>query len=39
MERVDHPKPAKFYSLSSKFSIFIGLLLMWVVFAVRVLLL
>jgi signal transduction histidine kinase/CheY-like chemotaxis protein/HPt (histidine-containing phosphotransfer) domain-containing protein len=31
MERVDHPKPAKFYSLSSKFSIFIGLLLMWVV--------
>jgi signal transduction histidine kinase/CheY-like chemotaxis protein/HPt (histidine-containing phosphotransfer) domain-containing protein len=31
MEQVDHPKPAKFYSLSSKFSIFIGLLLMWVV--------
>jgi signal transduction histidine kinase len=31
MEKVDHPKPAKFYSLSSKFSIFIGLLLMWVV--------
>jgi signal transduction histidine kinase/CheY-like chemotaxis protein/HPt (histidine-containing phosphotransfer) domain-containing protein len=28
---VDHPRPAKFYSLSSKFSVFIGLLLMWVV--------
>jgi signal transduction histidine kinase len=28
---VDNPKPAKFYSLSSKFSIFIGVLLMWVV--------
>src|SRR5579863_164165 len=31
MEKVDNPKPAKFYSLSSKFSIFISLLLMWVV--------
>ena len=30
MERVHHPKPAKFYSLSSKFSMFIGLLLTWV---------
>jgi signal transduction histidine kinase/CheY-like chemotaxis protein len=28
---VDNPKPAKFYSLSSKFSIFIGVLLLWVV--------
>jgi len=31
MEKVDNVKPAKFYSLSSKFSVFIGLLLMWVV--------
>jgi len=31
MEQVDRPKPAKFYSLSSKFAIFIGLLLLWVV--------
>src|SRR5579863_314829 len=31
MEKVNNVKPAKFYSLSSKFSIFIGLLLMWVV--------
>ena len=30
MEKVDNPKPAKFYSLSSKFTIFIGLLLTWV---------
>ena len=31
LKTVDNPKPAKFYSLSSKFSIFIGLLLLWVV--------
>lgn len=31
MEEVDNLKPAKFSSLSSKFSAFIGLLLMWVV--------
>src|SRR6266853_1048999 len=30
-KKVDNPKPAKFNSLSSKFSIFIGVLLLWVV--------